>query len=103
MRILTEPDASLTEQYVALMDTEGIRLEFTESSLSRIAEIAWQVNESTENIGARRLHTVLERLLEKISFDAPDRPNGVVRIDGEYVDDRLGDLIKNDELANFIL
>ena len=103
VRILTEPDASLTEQYAALMETEGIRLEFTESSLARIAEIAWQVNESTENIGARRLHTVLERLLEKISFDAPDRPNGVARIDAEYVDERLGDLIKDDDLANFIL
>ena len=103
VRILTEPDASLTEQYAALMETEGIRLEFTEPSLARIAEIAWQVNESTENIGARRLHTVLERLLEKISFDAPDRPNGVARIDAEYVDERLGDLIKDDDLANFIL
>ena len=103
VRILTEPDASLTEQYVALMETEGIRLEFSESSLARIAEIAWQVNESTENIGARRLHTVLERLLEKISFDAPDRPNGVVCIDADYVDERLGDLIKDDDLTNFIL
>ena len=103
VRILTEPDASLTEQYAALMETEGIRLEFTDPSLTRIAEIAWQVNESTENIGARRLHTVLERLLEKISFDAPDRPDGVVRVDAEYVDERLGDLIKDDDLANFIL
>ena len=103
VRILTEPDASLTEQYVALMETEGIELEFTEPSLARIAEVAWQVNESTENIGARRLHTVLERLLEKVSFEAPDRPNGVVRIDADYVDDRLGDLIKDDDLANFIL
>ena len=103
VRILTEPDASLTEQYAALMETEGVRLEFTEPSLARIAEIAWQVNESTENIGARRLHTVLERLLEKISFDAPDRPNGVARIDAEYVDERLGDLVKDDDLANFIL
>ena len=103
VRILTEPDASLTEQYTALMETEGIALEFTESSLARIAEVAWQVNESTENIGARRLHTVLERLLEKVSFEAPDRPNGVVRIDADYVDERLGDLIKDDDLANFIL
>ena len=103
VRILTEPDASLTEQYTALMDTEGIALEFTESSLARIAEVAWQVNESTENIGARRLHTVLERLLESVSFEAPDRPDGVVRIDADYVDERLGDLIKDDDLANFIL
>jgi len=103
VRILTEPDASLTEQYTALMETEGIALEFTESSLARIAEVAWQVNESTENIGARRLHTVLERLLERVSFEAPDRPNGVVRIDADYVDERLGDLIKDDDLANFIL
>ena len=103
VRILTEPDASLTEQYTALMETEGIALEFTESSLARIAEVAWQVNESTENIGARRLHTVLERLLERVSFEAPDRPNGVVRIDADYVDERLGELIKDDDLANFIL
>ena len=103
VRILTEPDASLTEQYTALMETEGIALEFTESSLARIAEVAWQVNESTENIGARRLHTVLERLLESVSFEAPDRPDGVVRIDADYVDERLGDLIKDDDLANFIL
>ena len=103
VRILTEPDASLTEQYAALMETEGIELHFTESSLARIAAIACQVNESTENIGARRLHTVLERLLEKISFDAPDRPNGVVRVDADYVDERLGDLCKDDDLANFIL
>ena len=103
VRILTEPDSSLTEQYAALMETEGLRLEFTESSLARIAEVAWQVNESTENIGARRLHTVLERLLEKVSFEAPDRPKGVVCIDADYVDDRLGGLLKNDDLANFIL
>ena len=103
VRILTEPDGSLTEQYAALMETEGITLEFTEPSLARIAEVAWQVNESTENIGARRLHTVLERLLERVSFEAPDRPNGVVRIDADYVDDRLGDLLGDDDLANFIL
>ena len=104
VRILTEPDASLTEQYAALLETEGVSLEFTEQSLARIAEVAWQVNESTENIGARRLHTVLERVLETVSFEAPDRPRSLVRIDQGYVDDRLGDLIKDDDhLANFIL
>ena len=104
VRILTEPDASLTEQYAALLETEGVSLEFTEQSLARIAEVAWQVNESTENIGARRLHTVLERVLETVSFEAPDRPRSQVRIDQGYVDDRLGDLIKDDDhLANFIL
>ena len=103
VRILTEPDASLTEQYTALMQTEGITLEFSESAIARIAEVAWRVNESTENIGARRLHTVLERLLENVSFEAPDRPQGVVRIDADYVDERLGGLLQDDDLANFIL
>lgn len=103
VRILTEPDASLTEQYVALMDTEGLKLEFTEDAIRRIAEMAWQVNERTENIGARRLHTVLERLLEKISFDAPDKSEKTMVIDVDYVNKHLNDLVSNNDLSQYIL
>ncbi|TAJ92208.1 MAG: ATP-dependent protease ATPase subunit HslU [Gammaproteobacteria bacterium] len=103
IRILTEPDASLTEQYTALMATEGVTLEFTADGIARIAEIAWQVNESTENIGARRLHTVMERLLECISFEAPDRPGEGFRLDAEYVDSHLGALLKDEDLTRYIL
>ena len=103
VRILTEPDASLTEQYIALLDTEGLALTFTDDAIARIAEVAWQVNESTENIGARRLHTVLERLLEQVSFEAPDHSDRAVVIDAAYVDDHLGELLKNDDLKNYIL
>ncbi len=99
-RILSEPDASLTEQYKALMATEGIELDFTDAALTRIAEIAWQVNESTENIGARRLHTVMERLLDEISFEASgDRRE----VDPEYVDEHLSDIARNQDLSRFIL
>jgi ATP-dependent HslUV protease ATP-binding subunit HslU len=104
-RILTEPDASLTEQYIALMATEGLQLKFTNDGIRRIAEIAWEVNERTENIGARRLHTVLERLLEDASFDATDlaaREQHIV-VDTAYVDDKLHGLHKNDDLSRFIL
>ncbi len=104
-RILTEPDASLTEQYIALMATEGLQLKFTDDGILRIAEIAWEVNERTENIGARRLHTVLERLLEDASFDATDlaaREEHIV-VDTAYVDDKLHGLHKNDDLSRFIL
>ena len=103
VRILTEPDASLTEQYVALLATEGVRLSFTNDALERIAEVAFRVNESTENIGARRLHTVLERLLEQISFEAPDSAHQEIVIDTEYVDQQLGELLKSDDLTNYIL
>lgn len=103
VRILTEPDASLTEQYAALMKTENVDLEFTDAAIRRIAEIAWQVNESTENIGARRLHTVLERLLETASFDAPETPGEKVVIDAEYVNRQLQDLARDDDLARYIL
>jgi len=103
VRILTEPDASLTEQYIALMETEGLKLQFTEDAIKRIAEMAWQVNERTENIGARRLHTVLERLLEKISFDAPDKDGENVAIDVDYVNEHLNDLVSNDDLSRYIL
>ncbi len=104
-RILTEPNASLTEQYQALMDTEGLNLEFTADAIARIAEIAWQVNEQTENIGARRLHTVMERLLEELSFDATDAASGTDKfvIDPAYVDAQLGDLAGDADLSRFIL
>jgi ATP-dependent HslUV protease ATP-binding subunit HslU len=101
--ILTEPDASLTEQYMALMETEGLKLEFTEDGIKRIAEMAWQVNERTENIGARRLHTVLERLLEEVSFDAPDQSGQITTIDVNYVNKHLNDLVSNDDLSQYIL
>ena len=102
-RILTEPDASLTEQYVALIATEGVTLQFTDDAVRRIAEAAWQVNERTENIGARRLHTVLERLLDKISFEAPDHSGQEIRVDAAYVDEHLGNLLVNDDLTKYIL
>jgi ATP-dependent HslUV protease ATP-binding subunit HslU len=103
VRILTEPDASLTEQYQALLGTEGVSLKFTEEGVERIAEVAWQVNESTENIGARRLHTVMERLLETISFEAADRSNQEIVVDVEYVDRHLKDLAEDQDLSRYIL
>ena len=105
-RILTEPDASLSKQYVALMGTEGMTLEFTDDGIKRISEIAWQVNERTENIGARRLHTVMERLLEETSFaarDLVDAGDGKVVVDAGFVDANLGDLADNEDLSRFIL
>jgi ATP-dependent HslUV protease ATP-binding subunit HslU len=103
MRILSEPDVSLTEQYQALLATEGLNVRFTEDGLRRIAETAWQVNERTENIGARRLHTVLERLLEEASYSAADRDSQQLVIDAAYVDAQLGELAKDDDLSRFIL
>lgn len=103
VRILKEPDASLTEQYVALMKTEDVELEFTDGGLQKIAEVAFQVNEKQENIGARRLHTVLERLLESISFEASDTPNTKVSVDEAYVDEHLGELVEDEDLAQYIL
>ena len=103
VRILTEPDSSLTMQYAALLSTEGVTLEFTTDGLRRIAEVAWQVNERTENIGARRLHTVLEKLLEEVSFGAPDRAGERVVIDGAHVDRCLADLAGNEDLSRYIL
>jgi ATP-dependent HslUV protease ATP-binding subunit HslU len=103
VRILTEPDASLTEQYVALLATEGVDLSFTEEGIRRIAETAWTVNERTENIGARRLHTVMERLLEGISFEASDNQGQVVVIDGEYVDRQLAHLARDEDMSRYIL
>ncbi len=102
VRILTEPDASLTEQYIALMETEGVNLSFSEDGIRRIAEVAWQVNERTENIGARRLYTVMERLLESVSFEAPDR-SGKLLIDAAYVDQHLDELLKDEDLTRYIL
>ena len=102
-RILTEPDYSLTEQYSALMETEGLSLSFTDDGISRLAEIAFKVNEKAENIGARRLHTVLERLLENISFEAADRDGQSVSIDSAYVDEQLAELAEDEDLSRYIL
>ncbi len=102
-RILSEPQASLTEQYRALMATEGLGLEFTDCAIQRIAEIAWQVNEHTENIGARRLHTVMERLLDTLSFSAPDQSGETISLDAAYVDQHLGDLAGDEDLSRYIL
>ena len=101
-RILTEPKASLTKQQIALMATEGIELSFSDEGVRRIAETAWEVNERTENIGARRLHTVMERLMEEISFNSGDDQH-TVAIDAEYVDNNLGELAKDEDLSRFIL
>ena len=102
-RILTEPNASVTVQYKALMNTEGVNIDFTADGIRRIAEAAWQVNETTENIGARRLHTVLERLMEDISYDASDRHGESVTIDADYVGKHLDELVADEDLSRFIL
>ena len=102
-RILTEPEASLIKQYVALMATEGLTLTFTDDSIDALADAAVQVNSTVENIGARRLQTVMERVLDDISFDASDRGGQAVTIDAAYVNDRIGDLAKNTDLSKFIL
>jgi ATP-dependent HslUV protease ATP-binding subunit HslU len=103
VRILTEPDASLTAQYDALIGTEDVAVEFTESGVRRIAEVAFHVNENTENIGARRLHTVMERLLETVSFEASDKSGSHVQINAGYVDDHLAELAKDEDLSRYIL
>ncbi len=103
VRILTEPDASLTEQYTALMGTERIELSFAPDGIQRIAEVAFHVNERTENIGARRLHTVMERLLEVVSFEAADKGGESVVVDAAYVDEHLGKLVQNEDLTRYIL
>ena len=103
IRILTEPDASLTEQYVALLATEGVKLSFSDSGIRRIAEVSWQVNDQTENIGARRLHTVMERLLETISYEASDKSGEEYVVDADYVDASLLELVKDQDLSRFIL
>lgn len=103
VRILTEPNASLTMQYKALMKTENVNIEFTDDGISRIADAAWQVNERTENIGARRLHTVMERLMEEVSFSAADHDGQTITIDAEYVNAHLGELVEDEDLTRFIL
>jgi len=103
VRILTEPDASLTEQYQALLKTEGVDLTFAEDGIKRIAELGWQVNESTENIGARRLHTILERLLEDISYNAPDLTEKSIIVDANYVDNHLAEFAEDEDLSRYIL
>lgn len=102
-RILTEPNASLTEQYVALMNTEGLKLSFTKDGVENIAKVAFQVNERTENIGARRLHTIMERLLETLSFEATDRHGEEAIIDSKYVKKQLGKLVMDEDLSRYIL
>jgi ATP-dependent HslUV protease ATP-binding subunit HslU len=103
VRILTEPNASLTEQYTALLATEGVGLKFAADGIERLAQISWEVNERTENIGARRLHTVLERLLETVSYDAPDHAGQAINIDARYVEEHLGELAKDEDLSRYIL
>ena len=103
VRILTEPDASLTAQYSALLETEEVDLSFTASGVRRIAEVAFQVNENTENIGARRLHTVMERLLETISFEASDKSGAKLTVDAGYVNDHLAELSQDEDLSRYIL
>jgi ATP-dependent HslUV protease ATP-binding subunit HslU len=103
VKILTEPKSSLTKQYVALLDTEGLKLEFTPDALEEIAIFAAKVNETTENIGARRLHTIMERVLDKISFEAPELKEKEVKIDREYVDKMLQDIVKDSDLSRYIL
>jgi len=102
-RILVEPNASLTEQYQALLSTEAVDLEFSDSGIARLAELAWEVNEGTENIGARRLHTLLERLLESLSYEAGDQTALHVLVDEHYVNEHLADLVSNTDLSRFIL
>lgn len=102
-RILTEPDASLTEQYKALMATEGYQLEFTEDGIEQLAQVAHDVNERTENIGARRLHTVMERLLEEASYEASDKSGESLIVDGAFVDKSLGELVQDEDLSRYIL
>jgi len=103
VRILTEPDAALTDQYSALLSTEEVDLEFADSGVRRIAEVAFHVNENTENIGARRLHTVMERLLETVSFEASDKSGTRVQIDANYVDEHLAELSRDEDLSRYIL
>ena len=103
VRILTEPKSSLTRQYTALLDTEGVKLEFTDDAIEALAKVAFEVNQTTINIGARRLYTILERLLEELSFEAPDMKMGTVSINAAYVTDRLGEIVQDEDLSRFIL
>ncbi len=103
VRILTEPKASLTEQYIALIATEGVNIKFSDDGIKAIANAAWQVNERTENIGARRLHTMMERIVEDLSFDANDKSGETIVIDADYVNNKLSDVVKDEDLSRFIL
>ncbi len=103
VRILKEPDQSLILQYKALLETEGVSINFTDEAIDRIAEIATQVNQDTDNIGARRLHTILERLLEELSFEASEIAPSHIEITPAYVDQKLGEISKNKDLSQFIL
>jgi len=103
IRILTEPKSSLVKQYTALLETEGVKLEFTHEALEEIARFAFRVNEGTENIGARRLHTIMERVLDEISFDAPEKKGEQIKIDADYVRHMLADIVKDQDLSRYIL
>ena len=103
IRILTEPKSALVKQYIALLETEGIKLSFTDDALEGIADFAARVNEQTENIGARRLHTIMEKLLDEISFEGPDLKKKTVRIDNAYVQKQLAEIVKNQDLSRYIL
>ena len=103
IKILTEPKSSLTKQYIALLETEGVKLEFTAEALAEVANFAFRVNEGTENIGARRLHTIMERVLDRISFEAPDLKEKEVRVDADYVREALTDIVKDQDLSRYIL
>jgi ATP-dependent HslUV protease ATP-binding subunit HslU len=100
---LTEPKSSLVKQYIALLETEGVKLEFTPEALNEVAHFAFRVNENTENIGARRLHTIMERVLDELSFDAPEKKGEAVTIDAEYVQKMLSDIVKDQDLSRYIL
>ncbi|MCP5076884.1 MAG: HslU--HslV peptidase ATPase subunit, partial [Psychromonas sp.] len=102
-RILTEPKASLSEQYQALLATEGVDIEFTQEGIDKIAKSAWHVNETTENIGARRLHTLMERIMDELSYEASDRSGDSITIDAEYVANALDEVIENEDLSRYIL
>jgi ATP-dependent HslUV protease ATP-binding subunit HslU len=103
IRILTEPKSSLVKQYTALLETEGVRLAFTREALDEVARFAFRVNEGTENIGARRLHTLMERVLDEISFDAPEKKGAQITVDGDYVRKMLSDIVKDQDLSRYIL
>jgi ATP-dependent HslUV protease ATP-binding subunit HslU len=103
IRILKEPKSALVKQYAALLETEGIKLSFTDDALEEIAKFAAAVNEQTENIGARRLHTIMEKLLDEVSFEGPDLKKKTVRVDAAYVQKQLADIVKNQDLSRYIL
>ena len=103
IRILSEPKNALIRQYIALLETEGIKLTFTDEAIEEIARLAAQVNEANENIGARRLHTIMEKLLEDVSFEAPDMKKKTFKVDGDYVRQQLADIVKDQDLSRYIL